>query len=248
MSVENFKHKQAVIDEIKDKLTNATSAVVIDYQGITVAEADAMRKKLREAGIDYKVYKNTLVNRAIADTNYSDLKSVLFGPSAFAFSYDDATAPARMLNGVMKEYKKMSFKAGIVEGVFYDAEGMQGVAEVLPREELLAKFLGSIQSPVSKFVRTLAAIAEAKSGDGAEASETEVASPEESKADETVTEAEAKPEVEAETKVETPVAEAEAKPETPAAEAGEAPVSEEPASETEETPGSAAADADDREQ
>ncbi|MDR1953610.1 MAG: 50S ribosomal protein L10 [Clostridiales Family XIII bacterium] len=169
MSVEHLQQKQAVIDEIKGKLDKAASAVVIDYMGITVAEADAMRKKLREADVDYKVYKNTLVGRAIEGTNFLALKDVLLGPSAFAFSYDDATAPARVLNGVMKEYKKMAFKAGIVEGVFYDAAGIQSVAEVPPREELLAKFLGSIQSPVGKFVRTLAAIAEARPADGAAA-------------------------------------------------------------------------------
>lgn len=166
MSVENLRQKQTVIDEIKGKLDRATSTVVIDYVGITVAEADAMRKKLRETEIDYKVYKNTLVHRAIDGTDYAELQSVLFGPSAFAFSYEDATAPARVLNGIMKEYRKMAFKAGIVEGVFYDAAGIQSVAEVPSREELLAKFLGSIQSPVSKFVRTLAAIAEAKEADG----------------------------------------------------------------------------------
>jgi large subunit ribosomal protein L10 len=166
MSVEHLQQKQAIIDEIKDKLDRAASAIIIDYMGITVAQADAMRKKLREADIDYKVYKNTLINRAVDGSNYDELKSVLFGPSAFAFSYDDATAPARVLNGVMKEYKKMTFKAGIVEGVFYDAAGVQSIAEVPTREELLAKFLGSIQSPVSAFVRTLAAIADATPADG----------------------------------------------------------------------------------
>lgn len=167
MSVESQKAKQAVIDEIKDKMERAASTVVIDYMGITVAEADAMRRKLRENNVDYKVYKNTLVSRAIDGTDYSELNAALAGPSAFAFSYDDATAPARILNGVMKEYRKMAFKAGIVEGAFYDAAGIQSVAEVPSREELLAKFLGSIQSPVSKFVRTLAAIADEKPADGA---------------------------------------------------------------------------------
>ena len=91
---EAYVQKQVVIDEIKDKFERAESAVAIDYIGITVAEADAMRKKLREANVDYKVYKNTLVKRAIAGTDYEVLADVLDGPSAFAFSYDDATAPA----------------------------------------------------------------------------------------------------------------------------------------------------------
>jgi large subunit ribosomal protein L10 len=160
MSVEHLKQKQAVIDEIKGKLEKAQSAVVIDYIGITVEQADAMRKKLREANIDYTVYKNKLVNRAIEGTQYEVLKDVLSGPSAFAISYDDAIAPARVISGIIKEYKKMEFKAGVIEGTFYDAEGVKTIATLPSREELIAKFMGSIQSPVSKFVRTLAAIAD----------------------------------------------------------------------------------------
>ena len=116
MSVEAKQQKQVIIDEIKGKLENAQSAVVIDYMGITVAEADAMRKKLREANVDYTVYKNTLIKRAIEGTDYAPLAEVLDGPSAVAISTEDATAPARTLNGIIKEYKKMEFKAGVVEG------------------------------------------------------------------------------------------------------------------------------------
>ena len=162
MSVEAQAQKQIIIDEIKEKLEKAQSAVVIDYIGTTVAEADAMRKKLREANVDYTVYKNTLVKRAIVGTKYEGLAQVLDGPSAFALSYDDATAPARVLDGVMKEYKKMAFKAGVVEGVYYDAKGIEAIAAIPGRDELIAKFMGSIQSPVSKLVRTFQAIADAK--------------------------------------------------------------------------------------
>lgn len=166
MSVEAHKEKQVIIDEIKDKFERSASAVVIDYIGITVAEADAMRKKLREADVDYTIYKNTLAKRAIAGTDYEKLSEVLTGPSAFAFSYDDATAPARVLNDAIKEYKKMEFKAGIIENEFYDAEGLKAIASIPGRDVLIAKFMGSIQSPVSKFVRTLAAIADEKPADG----------------------------------------------------------------------------------
>ena len=144
MSVEAQKAKQVIIDEIKEKLDGAQSAVVIDYMGITVAQADAMRKKLREANVDYTVYKNTLVKRALA------------------ISKDDATAPARVLNEVIKDFKKMEFKAGVVEGNFFDKDGIQTIADIPSRDVLLAKFLGSIQSPVSKAVRTFQAIADAK--------------------------------------------------------------------------------------
>ena len=162
MSVEHLKQKQAVIDEIKEKLEKAQSAVVIDYIGISVEQADAMRKKLREANVDYTVYKNTMMNRAIEGTKYEPLKEVLSGPSAFAFSYDDAIAPARVLSGIIKEYKKMEFKAGVIEGAYYNPDGVKAIAGLPSREELIAKFMGSIQSPVSKFVRTLQAVADAK--------------------------------------------------------------------------------------
>ena len=129
MSLEAQKEKQVIIDEIKEKLDGAQSAVVIDYMGITVAQADAMRKKLREANVDYTVYKNTLVKRAIAGTEFEGLAEVLDGPSALAISKEDATAPARVLNEVIKDYKKMEFKAGVVEGNFFDKAGIQAIAD-----------------------------------------------------------------------------------------------------------------------
>lgn len=162
MSVEAKQQKQVIIDEIKEKLGNAQSAVVIDYMGITVAQADAMRRKLREADVDYTVYKNTLMKRAVEGTDFAPLADVLEGPSAIAISNDDATAPARVLNEIIKEYKKMEFKAGVVEGTFYDKEGITQIADIPSREVLIAKFMGSVQSPVSKVVRTFQAIADAK--------------------------------------------------------------------------------------
>ena len=162
MSLEAQKEKQVIIDEIKEKLDGAQSAVVIDYMGITVAQADAMRKKLREANVDYTVYKNTLVKRAIAGTEFEGLAEVLDGPSALAISKEDATAPARVLNEVIKDYKKMEFKAGVVEGTFFDKDGIQAIADSPSREVLIAKFMGSIQSPIGKAVRTFQAIADAK--------------------------------------------------------------------------------------
>ena len=162
MSVENLKIKSAIVDEIKGKLDKAQSVVVIDYMGTTVDQATAMRSKLREAGVDYTVYKNTLIARAIEGTKYEGLKDVLSGPSALAVSYEDAVAPARVLSAAMKSMNKMSFKAGVVEGVLYDAKGCQTLATIPSRDELIAKFMGSIQSPVGKMVRTFQAIADAK--------------------------------------------------------------------------------------
>ncbi|MCI5698505.1 MAG: 50S ribosomal protein L10 [Clostridiales bacterium] len=162
MSVEAKQAKQAIIDEIKEKLDGAQSAVVIDYMGITVEEADAMRKKLREANVDYTVYKNTLIKRAIDGTEFEGLSEVLAGPTALAVSKDDATAPARELAAIIKDFDKMEFKAGVVEGTFYDNEGIKTIASIPSRDVLIAKFMGSIQSPVSKMVRTIQAIADAK--------------------------------------------------------------------------------------
>lgn len=161
-SQEHLAEKQAIVDEIKEKLEKAQSAVVVDYMGINVAQATAMRKKLREANVDYTVYKNTFVSRAIKGTNYKDLESVLSGPSAFAFGYEDGTAPARILNDIIKDYKKMAFKGGVIDGQFYDGEGIKVIASLPSRDELIAKFMGSIQSPVSKLVRTFQAIADGK--------------------------------------------------------------------------------------
>ena len=159
---EAYKQKQIIIDEIKDKFERAESAVVIDYMGITVAEADEMRKKLREAEVDYTVYKNNLVKRAIEGTKYEALGEILEGPSGFAFSYDDATAPARVLNDARKAYKKMEFKGGIIEGEYYDKENIEKIAAIPSRDTLISKFMGSIQSPIANFARVVAQIAEQK--------------------------------------------------------------------------------------
>ncbi|KGF09243.1 50S ribosomal protein L10 [Clostridiales bacterium S5-A14a] len=162
MSVEAKAAKQAIIDEIKEKLDGAQSAVVIDYMGITVEQADAMRKRLREANVDYTVYKNTLIKRAIDGTEFDGLADVLAGPTAIAISKDDATAPARELSSIIKEFEMMEFKAGVVEGTFYDKDGIKTIASIPSRDTLIAKFMGSIQSPVGKMVRTIQAIADAK--------------------------------------------------------------------------------------
>lgn len=169
MSEQAKQQKQVIIDEIKEKLDGAQSAVLVDYMGITVAEADAMRTKLREAEVDYSVYKNTLMKRAVSGTEFEKLSEVMQGPSAIAISKTDATAPARVLKNLIDDFKKMELKAGVVEGEFYDNAGIVQIAEIPSRDELIAKFMGSIRSPVGTFVRTLSAIAEAKPADGAEA-------------------------------------------------------------------------------
>ncbi len=158
--------KQPVIAEISENIKDAASVVVVDYRGLTVAEDTELRKQLREAGIVYKVYKNTMMNFAFKDTDFEQLKDVLEGPSAIAICKEDATAAARILAKFAKTAPKLEIKAGVVEGTLYDAEGMKTIASVPSREELLSKLLGSLQSPITNFARVLNQIAE-QGGEGA---------------------------------------------------------------------------------
>ena len=164
--------KQPVVQEISESIKEAQSAVLVDYRGLTVAEDTQLRKQLREAGVSYKVYKNTMMNFAFKGTDFESLSQVLEGPSALAISTTDATAPARILAKFAKTAPALEIKAGVVEGTFYDADGMKAIAAVPSREELLAKFLGSIQSPIANFARVLKQIAE-KDGSGDAAAQTE---------------------------------------------------------------------------
>ena len=152
--------KQPIVDEISEQIKEASSVVVVDARGLTVAEDTQLRKQLREAGVTYKVYKNTLMKRAFEGTDFAQLDEVLEGPSAIAVSKEDATAPARILAKFAKTASNLEIKAGVVEGTFYDAKGMAAVASVPSREELLSKLLGSLQSPITNFARVLNQIAE----------------------------------------------------------------------------------------
>ena len=158
--------KQPIVDEISELLNGAATAVVVDYRGLTVEQDTQLRKQLREAGVTYKVYKNTLIKRATEGTDFAALDPNLEGPTALAVSKTDATAPARILAEFAKKVDKLEIKAGIVEGTYYDAKGMNVIATIPSREILLGKLLGSIQSPITNFARVLNQIAEAN---GAEA-------------------------------------------------------------------------------
>lgn len=160
--------KQPVVQEISENVKDAQSVVVVDYRGLTVAEDTQLRRELREAGVTYKVYKNTMMNFAFKDTDFESLSDVLEGPSAIAISKEDATAPARVLAKFAKDAPALEIKAGVVEGTYYDADGMKVIASVPSRDELLSKLLGSIQSPIANFARVLKQIAE--NGGAADAS------------------------------------------------------------------------------
>ncbi|MDD3139978.1 MAG: 50S ribosomal protein L10 [Lachnospiraceae bacterium] len=152
--------KQPVVEAISEEIKNAQSVVLVDYRGLTVEQDTELRKQLREAGIVYKVYKNTMMKRAFAGTSYEGLESYLKGPSALAIAATDATAPARIICKFAKGAEKLEVKAGVIEGTVYDADGVRALSTIPSREELLSKFLGSIQSPITNLARVLNQIAE----------------------------------------------------------------------------------------
>ncbi|MCR5120345.1 MAG: 50S ribosomal protein L10 [Lachnospiraceae bacterium] len=162
--------KQPVVAEISEAIKDAQSVVLVDHRGLTVAEDTQLRRNLRAAGITYKVYKNTMMRFAFKDTDCEQLDQFLEGPSAMAVSKTDATAPARELAKFAKTAPKLEIKGGIVEGGFYDAKGIEAIASVPSREELLSRLLGSMQSPITNFARVMNQLAE-KGGAGAAAAE-----------------------------------------------------------------------------
>lgn len=160
--------KKPIVEEISANIKDAQSVVVVDHRGLTVAEDTELRKQLREAGITYKVYKNTMMNFAFKGTDCEGLTTYLEGPSAIAISKDDATAPARILCKFAKNAKALEIKGGIVEGTVYDSKGIEAISNVPSREELLGKLLGSIQSPITNLARVLNQIAEQQGAPAAE--------------------------------------------------------------------------------
>lgn len=155
--------KQEVVNEIADKLKRATSAVVVDYRGLKVEEANELRAKFKEAGVEYKVYKNTLVRRAAKEAGYDYFEGkALVGPNAIAFGFEDPVAPARILNEFSKTHPAVELKMGIVEGELYDEAGIKAIANVPSKEVLIAKLLGSLKAPISNFAYLVDAIAKKK--------------------------------------------------------------------------------------
>lgn len=156
--------KQPVVDEISSLIDGAQSIVLVDYQGLTVDDETKLRKSLREAGVTYKVYKNTLIKRAIKDTPYESVSDLLNGPTAVAVSKEDATAPARVLCEAAKKNEKLEIKGGIIEGKYCDPAAVGEIAKIPSREELLGRLLGSIKSPIANFARVIKQIAEKQDG------------------------------------------------------------------------------------
>jgi len=152
--------KQPIVDEIINNVKDAESVVLVNYSGLTVEQDTALRKELREAGVVYKVYKNTMINFAIKGTEFEGLAEYLEGPTAIAICKEDATAAARELAKFAKDAEALEIKAGVVEGVCYDAAGIAQIANIPSREVLISKLLGSMQSPITNFARVIKQIAE----------------------------------------------------------------------------------------
>ncbi|MCR5596338.1 MAG: 50S ribosomal protein L10 [Lachnospiraceae bacterium] len=201
--------KKPIVDEISANIKDAQSVVLVDYRGLTVDEDTKLRKELRENNVTYKVYKNTFMNFAFKGTDFEGLAPYLEGPSAIAISTEDATAPARVLSKFAKTAQALEIKAGVVEGTVYDAKGIEDIAKVPSREELLSKMLGSLKSPISNFARVLNQIAEKGGAGSCEPAEEAAAPAEEAAA----------PAEEAATAKEAPAEEAAAAKEAPAEEA-----------------------------
>lgn len=164
----NRQLKEQKVVEIKEKLEKAQAVVLTKYQGLTVEEDTLLRKNLREAGVEYKVYKNTLVTLAAKELGIEGISEYLEGPVSIAFGYDDVTAPARILNDFAKDHKALELKAGIIEGELYDSDKIKQLATIPSKEVLIAKFLGSIKSPISSFARVISAIADNKGNETVE--------------------------------------------------------------------------------
>jgi large subunit ribosomal protein L10 len=140
--------KREVVDQIKDKIQKASSFVIIDYKGLTVAEDTALRNEFRKAEIEYKVLKNTLVKIALNELGYNDFDEALNGPTAVAFSYGDAIAPSKVAVANIKKLNKMQVKCGMLDKKYIDEATVQALSKVPNKETLLAMLLSVLQAPV----------------------------------------------------------------------------------------------------
>ena len=168
-NIKNIEMKAQQVAQVQEKLQKAQSVVIFDYRGLTVEEVTALRVDMRKAGVEYVVLKNAIVERAAQAAGLdAQIFDYLKGPSACAFGYEDAVAPAKILKDAIKKYKKCEIKGGVINGVVSDAEAMNTLADLPPRDVLIARLLGSMMSPISGLAIVLDQIAK-KNGEGQEA-------------------------------------------------------------------------------
>jgi large subunit ribosomal protein L10 len=161
------EEKQQLVNEITARLQNSVCTVVTDYRGLNVAQVTQLRKKLREAGVEFKVLKNTLTRLATKESNLTDLDQYLTGPSAIAFSDTDAVAPAKVLAEFAKKNQALEIKGGVVEGQVVDFNRIKQLADLPSREGLLSMLLSVLQAPVRNFALAVKAVSEQKEEQGA---------------------------------------------------------------------------------
>ena len=162
MSAEAIKRKEVVVDEIASKIEKANSVVVVEYRGLTVDEATTLRRNLRDENVEFKVYKNKLMQRAMQKSGYEGINEQLVGPNAIAFGNDDAIAPARVLAKFAKDHEALVLKTGTIEGKILSTEELQEIATLPGREGMYSMLLGMLQAPISKVARVVQAVADSK--------------------------------------------------------------------------------------
>ena len=153
--------KQELVSEISNKIKESDSTVIVEYRGLSVAEVTELRRNLRAENVEMKVYKNTMVQRAIDELGFNELDADLTGPNAFTFS-KDATAPARVLAKFAKKHKALVLKSGIVEGKAVNIDVIKELSALPNRDGMLSMLLSCLQSPVSSFARAIKAVADSK--------------------------------------------------------------------------------------
>ena len=168
MSVEAINAKKVVVEEIAGKLKEAQSVVVVEYRGLSVVEVTELRRNLRAEDVDFKVYKNKLVQRATEEAGLAEINDQLVGPNAIAFGNSDAVAPARILAKFAKDHEALVIKTGVVEGKVLSVDEINEIAKLPGREGMYSMLLGMLQAPVSKFARVVKAVADAKEAAPAE--------------------------------------------------------------------------------
>jgi len=157
-----IEKKIALVEEITDKLTNSKTTILVDYRGLNVAEVTELRKQLRDAGVDFKVYKNTMLRRAAEKAGYNELNDILVGPTAIAFSDEDVVAPAKILGKFAKEAEALEIKGGVIEGNLATIDQIKELSELPSHEGLVSMLLSVLQAPIRNFAYATKAIADQK--------------------------------------------------------------------------------------
>ncbi|GIN98887.1 50S ribosomal protein L10 [Siminovitchia terrae] len=157
-----IEQKKQIVEEIAGKMKASVSTVIVDYRGLNVAEVTELRKQLREAGVEYKVYKNSMARRAAEEAGLAELNEQLVGPNAIAFSTEDVVAPAKILNDFAKDHDALEIKAGVIEGNVASVEEIKALASLPSREGLLSMLLSVLQAPMRNFALATKAVADQK--------------------------------------------------------------------------------------